>query len=236
MNPMMSIPATDLERLRALDACTVANAIERLNVRLRNEGFITGAVRCRFPSFKPMVGYAVTGRIRSSTPPMRGRCYYDRIDFWRYLASVPEPRVMVLQDVDPWPGFGAFVGEIHATIGQALNCIGYVTNGSVRDLPAVKTLGFHLFSGSVAVSHSYAHLVDFGEPVEIGRQKISPGDLLHGDCHGVQTVPMEIAAQIPEQAAELLCSEDELKRFCRSAKFSLDRLEEKLKIQSVDCL
>ena len=65
---------------------------------------------------------------------MTHRCYYDRMDWWTYVASLPEPRVMVLQDVDPQPGVGAFVGEIHATIGRALKCVGCVTNGAVRDL------------------------------------------------------------------------------------------------------
>ena len=145
---MTTISQADFERLAALDTCSASNAIERLNVRLRNEGFISGAVRSRFPSFQPMLAYAVTGRIRTSTPPMAARCYYDRIDFWKYLATIPAPRVMVVQDVDPRPGFGAFVGEMHAVIGLALDCIGYVTNGSVRDLPAAKALGFHLFSGT----------------------------------------------------------------------------------------
>ena len=171
----LTLPSLDLDRIRAQDPCTASNAIERLIVRLRNEGFISGAVRCRFPNFEPMLGYAVTGRIRSSSPPMSGRCYYDRMDFWSYVATIPEPRVIVLQDVDHMPGVGAFVGEIHANIGLALDCIGYITNGAVRDLPAVKELGFHLFSGRVSVSHAYAHLIEFGEPVEIGGLKIATG-------------------------------------------------------------
>lgn len=231
-----TIRAAELDRLRALDGCTVSNAIERLRVRLRNEGFVSGAVRCRFKTYPPTVGYAVTGRIRSSSPPMYGRCYYDRIDFWRYIDSIPAPRVIVLQDTDPHPGLGAFVGEIHATIGLALNCIGYVTNGSVRDLPAVKALGFQLFSGSIAVSHSYAHLVEFGEPVEIGGLKISPGDLLHGDQHGVQTIPLQILSEIPGEAEKIVGMEDSLKEFCRSSRFSLDALEQKLKTVATDCL
>ena len=215
--------------MQGLDTCTVSNAIERLNVRLRNEGFISGAVRCRFPNLNPMLGYAVTGRVRSSVPPMTARCYYDRMDFWTYVASQPAPRVLVLEDVDPHPGFGAFVGEIHATIGLALDCIGCVTNGAVRDLPETQALGFHLFSGRVAVSHSYAHLIEFGEPVEIGGLKIVPGDLLQGDVHGVQTIPLEVVRQIPEEASKVLAAEDELKRFCRSSQFSLEGLSEKLK-------
>ena len=217
----MTEPDTVFDKLKTLDTCTASNAIERSNVRLRNEGFIAGALRCRFQNFEPMLGYAVTGRIRSASAPLSGRCYYDRMDFWKYLATLPEPRVMVLEDVDHRPGLGAFVGEMHAVIGLALNCIGYVTNGAVRDLVAVKELGFHLFSGTVSVSHAYAHLVDFGDPVTIGGLKITPGDLIHGDHHGVQTIPSKIAAQIPEEAEKVMRSESEWKEFCQSPSQSM---------------
>ena len=98
-----------LENLRLLDTCSVSNAIERFNVRLRNEGFVSGAMKCRFPKLPPMLGYAVTGRVRTSTAPARGGCYFDRMDWWEYLASIPEPRIIVLQDVDRTPGLGALV-------------------------------------------------------------------------------------------------------------------------------
>ena len=167
---------------------------------------------------------------------MTGRCYYDRMDFWNYVATIPEPRVIVLQDVDHMPGVGAFVGEIHASIALALKCVGYVTNGAVRDLPAVKAIGFHLFSTCVAVSHAYAHLTEFGEPVEIGGLKIAPGDLLHGDRHGVLMIPPEAVAEIPQEAERILSEERELIRFCRSPQFSLTGLSDKLKHVSKDCL
>ncbi len=236
MTKRTGVSTGDFEALQGMDTCTASNAIERLNVRLRNEGFIANALRCRFTSFQPMLGYAVTGRVRSSSPPMAGRGYYAGLDFWEYLTTIPAPRVMVLQDSDPQPGFGAFVGEVHASIGLALDCIGCVTNGAVRDLPAVKALGFHLFSGNVAVSHAYAHLIEFGKPVEIGGLKIAPGDLMHGDCHGVHTIPVEVASEIPKEAAKILCAEEELKRFCRSSQFSLEGLSKKIKQAAADCL
>jgi regulator of RNase E activity RraA len=233
---VLTLPSVDLDRIRALDTCTVSNAIEMLNVRLRNEGFISGAVRCQFPNFEPMLGYAVTGRIKSSSPPMTGRCYYDRMDFWSYVTTVPEPRVIVVQDVDHTPGVGALMGEVHASIALAMKCVGYVTNGAVRDLSAVKVLRFHLFSESVAVSHAYAHLIEFGEPVEIGGLKIKSGDLIHGDCHGVQTIPLEIVSQIPQEVERIVSSERELIQFCKSAQFSLKGLLNRLKQASKDCL
>jgi 4-hydroxy-4-methyl-2-oxoglutarate aldolase len=204
-------------------------------VRLRNEGFVYGTARCRFPALGSMVGYAATARIRTTAPPMAHRCYYDRMDWWTYVASLPEPRVMVLQDADHNPGFGAFVGEIHASIGTALKCSGCVTNGAVRDLPAVEALGFHLFAGSVSVSHSYAHIVDFGEPVEIGGLKIHSGDLMHGDRHGVLTVPLKIAADIPGEVSKILSAERTLTELCCSPKFSLEELAKRIRGSAGNC-
>jgi len=120
------------------------------------------------------------------------------------------------------------VGELHAAIAGALNCIGYVTNGSVRDLTGVEALGFHLFAGNVAVSHMYAHVCDYGGPVVIGGLKILPVDLIHGDRCGVQTIPQSIASEIPRMASRILSEERELKEFCGSPEFSLQRLDEKL--------
>ena len=235
MNRQSTLQTADLEALRTLDTCTVSNAIERLNVRMRNEGFVQNGVFCQFPEFPPMVGYSATGRIRTASPPVTHRCYYDRMDWWSYVASLPKPTVMVLEDMDHDPGVGAFVGEIHAAIGLALGCIGCVTNGAVRDLPAVRAAGFHLFGGSVAVSHSYAHIVEFGEPVEIGGLRITSGDLIHGDRHGILNVPLSVAAALPREAAKIRGQERELIEFCRSPRFSLKELSERIKSASEDC-
>jgi regulator of RNase E activity RraA len=229
MTPKPALSAAEFEKIRALDTCTASNAIERFNVRLRNEGFVSGAVRSLFPHQPPMLGYAATGRIRSSMPPISGRCYHDKMDWWSYVASVPEPRVMVIQDADHSPGTGALVGEIQAAIGLALGCVGHITNGAVRDLPAVEAMGFQLFAGSVAVSHAYAHIVEFGEAVEIGGLKIAPGDLVHGDRHGVHTIPLSIASEMPAMAAQIKREESELIEFCRSPRFSLEELSRMLR-------
>jgi 4-hydroxy-4-methyl-2-oxoglutarate aldolase len=225
----------DLEKLKAFDSCTIANAIERLNVRLRNEGFLSGVARCRFPGLPPMVGYAATARIRTSAPPMSHRCYYDRMDWWNYVASMPEPRVLVLQDADHNPGLGAFVGEIHAAIGMALKCVGCITNGAVRDLPAVEAMGFQMYARRTSVSHAYAHIAEFGEQVEIDGLQISPGDLLHGDRHGIVNVPISVASVVSEEASKILEEEQELIQFCRSSRFSLPELARRMKNMNVSC-
>jgi len=153
-------PAGGLEALLRFDTCLLTNAVERLNVRPRNEGFRCHGPLCRFPYISPVVGYAVTGRIRTYMPPMTGKCYYDHMEWWRHVEKVPSPKVVVMEDCDEQPGFAALFGEVHARICQALGCVAFITNGAVRDLDAVKRLGLQLFSGSVSVSHAYAHVVE----------------------------------------------------------------------------
>ena len=223
------LPIACFRRIQATDTCTVSNAIERLQGRMRNDGVISAAaLHAIFPKLPPMLGYAATGRMRSTTPPVAGRAYHENMNWWRYVASIPEPRVIVVEDMDDRPGAGALVGELHAVIGMALNCAGYVTNGSVRDLPAGEALGFHLFAAGAAVSHMFAHITEFGTPVELGGLRISPGDLIHGDCHGVQTIPFPVAGRVPEMVAQILREERQLKEFCRSPEFSLENLDRKL--------
>lgn len=225
------------EAIAVLDTCAVANAIETFQVRMRNEGFASdNSVRCLFKHASPMLGYAVTGRIRTSAPPIasslpppRQLRFADHTDWWNHVLSIPAPRVVVMQDVDRSPGIGSFMGGVHASICQALGCVGYVTNGAVRDLEAVERMGFHLFAGHVSVSHAYAHVFSFGEPVEVGGLHIRPGDLVHGDRHGVQTVPWSVAEQVAARAAVIREKERLVTDFCRSPEFSVQKLRAVIK-------
>lgn len=216
-------PAT-LAALAEIDTCAVTNAIECFDVRLRNEGFTDASIRCRLPALPPLVGYAMTLRIRSSSPSWKGKDYLDRTDWWAHLQTRPGPHILVIEDVDRHPGTGAFIGEVHAAILRALGSVGAVTNGAVRDLPGVERLGFQLFSSSVAVSHSYMHVVEVGGAVTVGGLRISPGDLLHGDQHGIVQIPVQIAEEIPKTAARIRDREHRIVQYCASPEFSVEGL------------
>ena len=210
--------------LRRLDACTLADAIETFHERLRNEGFADNSIRCLFPSLPPVLGYAATIKIRGSAPPTAADDYQERTDWWDYILTLPSPRVFVVQDIATKTGLGSLIDAVHVNIVRALGCVGAITNGAVRDLPAAQKIAFQLFAGSVAVSHAYLHIVEFGAPVEIGGLKIQSGDLLHGDLHGIQTVPGAIAGQIPAAAAKIIARDQELITLCQSKDFSLEKL------------
>ena len=161
----MDIAKETLEALAKITTPTLSNAIEELDVRPRNQGFMSPEIRCLFPELGVMVGYAVTARFTAEQPAARPSSRYE---FWQRILELPEPRVLVLKDLDNPPGAGAFVGEIMATIHKRLGCVGVITDGCLRVLDEVRALGFHFFAPGVCVSHSYVDLVDFGTPVRVG--------------------------------------------------------------------
>jgi regulator of RNase E activity RraA len=220
----MMLSTIQLEAVRQFDTCTIANAIEQFGVRLRNEGFIRPGLRCVTPGSTRILGYAATSKVRSSDPPATVGSYLDRTDWWAVIERLPVPRIAVIQDLDPEPGTGTSVGEVHAAILKALHYEGAITNGAVRDLPAVGRLEFPMSAPFVAVSHSYMHLVDYGEPVEILGLAVRAGDLLYADCHGVISIPQEIAAELPDVAARIRSKEQRIVQICLSPDFSTERL------------
>lgn len=218
------LSADTLRALQALDTCTVANAIETFDVRLRNEGYADSSIRCMTNCDSSVVGYAVTARIRCSSPPVTGGTFVDRTDWWDHLLTIPGPRIVVIEDVDEKPGVGAFLGEVHACILHSLGCVAAITNGSVRDLPAINQGAFKLFASQVSVSHAYVHVVEFGHPVKVGGLEVRPGDLLHADCHGVLSVPHEIADKIPAKAAALIERERKVLDLCGQGGVTVEKL------------
>ena len=219
------MPTTQqLEALLQFDSCTLSNSIESFGVRLPDRGFADSTIRPVFAGQPPILGYAVTGRIRTSSLPPGGHRYGDRTDWWNYVLTLPAPRVVVLQDVDDKPGFASFIGEVHAAILRALGCAGVVTDGAVRDLGRIEAQGFPLFARNVAISHAFSHLVDFGGAVEVGGLPVAPGDLLFGDRHGVLAVPADLVPELPGAAVRLLLKERRVIDYCSSPEFSLDGL------------
>ena len=218
------LSVAEMESLRRLSSSVLASSIERFGVRLPNAGYADSTIQSVFGDRPAALGHAATVRIRTSEPPMEGHNYYKDTSWWNHVLSVPEPRIVVVQDLDDPAGRGAFVGDVHAHILLALGCVGLVTNGTVRDTNLIEATGFQMFASGLTVSHAYAHVVDFGGKVSVGGLEVRPGDLIHGDRHGVQTIPLEIAARVPQVAQAIMKRRQELIDLCRSTDFSIERL------------
>lgn len=224
MAAQLTISQAQCEALQAFDTCKIANAIEHLGLRLKNEGFTRPGLHCRTGGFPSAVGYAVTSRVRTADPPIRGYSCYDLKEWWAEFGRFPVPRLAVIEDVDLAPGQGAVLSDLHAEVLRALDCRALVTNGAVRNVPSLHRMGFPVFSAHVAVSHAYTHMVEHGVPVEIFGLPVQPRDLLFADCHGVLSIPEPHLDEILRLASELVSAERRIIDLCRSGDFSLSAL------------
>ena len=222
---MTQVSPDQMETLRQMQSCTIANAIETFEVKPRNEGFMSSEIRCMFPQLGGMIGYAATAVIAADSPPT-SNMNVPRPDWFDQVLEIPGPRVVVMHDLDAPNPVGSFWGEVQSNIHSRLGCVGTVTDGGVRDIDEMQELGFHAFASGLLVSHGYIHIVDVNVPVTVGGLKVSPGDIVMGDKHGVLTIPPDIADSIPEAVEKIERKERAIIDLCNSADFDLDRLKE----------
>ena len=203
-----------LDFLRTVDTPTVSNAIEILKVRERTEGFPSAEVRCLFPELGVMCGYTVTAQVEtvSTANPIEEAAF---VDLFSAVEDSPKPAIVVMQDIGSQHNRAAHSGEVMCTIFSTLGAIGLVSNCAVRDLSAVRKLGFHYFSQGAVASHANFRIVRTNVPVEIHGMIVRPGMLLHGDENGMVTVPQENRGMLADAIRQVLAKEKALLDFVR---------------------
>ena len=187
-----TVSKEEFEFLRSIDTPTVCNLVEIVTPARRGAGYTVRHLHCPFPDLPPTVGFARTVTIKAKDAFGMGDASYiqRRLDYLDYVAAEPRPSVMVIEDLDEEPGYGAFWGEVQSNVHQALGCLGTVTNGSVRDIPMIPP-GFQMLAGSIGPSHAYVHAVEFGVDVNVHGMDVKSGDLVHADRHGAVVVPID---------------------------------------------
>ncbi len=200
------LPDRTLELLRRYDTPTICNVIELFAIRPRNTGYMDGRIRACFPELGPIVGYAATATHRAAFERSETSGYAALDEQVRRFEELPGPPVVVLQDLDDPPAAASF-GEIMCATYQAFGATGLITSGAARDLDQVRRLGFPVFASGVMCSHGYSHLVSLHVPVRVGGLPVQPGDLLHGDANGVTNIPLEIAGEVADAAADYVAAE-----------------------------
>lgn len=223
-------PASLLETLARWDTPTICNALEVVAPERRLIGYTTKPLVCPFPDLPPMVGYARTATIRATSPsslsPADQRA--QRLAYYEYCGTGSGPRISVIQDLDGINiGFGAFWGEVNSSVHKALGCLGVVTDGSIRDIPAWAP-GFQALAGNIGPSHAFVHLAGFGETVCVAGMTVSSDDLIHADRHGAVVIPANIAEKLPDAARLCERREEPILSIARDPSFTVAKLKEAL--------
>ena len=194
---MSKISKNTLLDLKVLDTPTVCNALEIVDPNRRTRGFNVRPFVCAHPELPSVVGYARTARIRATHKPMTPM---DGDGYYTYIAEGgPLPSVVVIQDLDEIPGYGAFWGEVNTNVHYGLGCLGVVTNGCIRDIPDSQE-NFQMLAGMINPSHAWVHVVDWGTPVTIHGMEVEDGNLIHADMHGAVVIPSKSAKDVIEEA------------------------------------
>lgn len=190
--------------LKATDTPTVCNAIE---IAQGSRDFRRFTKRHMVPvrtGDPPMVGRALTAKIRAKSPPKLSATEIGKIrmDYYKYVSEAGKPAIVAMQDLDSPEPHGAFWGEINATVHQAFKIEGVVTDGTARDIDALPA-GFPILAGTHGVSHAFVHVLEFDTPVSIFGMDVRPGELIHADRHGALVVPEALLNKLPEAIRSL---------------------------------
>jgi len=182
----------DMLELRRWNTPTIYNGWEQVTSRdSTRDGFNIEETIDFMPQMGPMVGRAVTVVVEpgNKAHPVNNPNAWS--EYRRYVAGIPGPKIVVVQDLDKPQTYGAFWGEVNSTMHRVLGCVGTIADGGIRDLDEMTTAGFKALARRLCVGHARSVPVRWGCPVEVFGTKVEPGELIHADKHGFMVIRPE---------------------------------------------
>ena len=151
------------------------------------------------PQMGPMAGYAVTLRIEPSVKAHK-EVEGAWADYRAHMASLPGPKIVVVEDLDKPRVIGSFWGEVNSNTHRALGCVGTITDGAIRDLDEMNDAGFKALARRLCVGHAHVIPVEWDIPVRVFGTEVEPGQLIHADQHGFMAIPEKEQEHLLEAA------------------------------------
>lgn len=191
----------ELLQLKRWNTPTIYNGWEQIT-RLdpAHDAFNLEETRDFMPQMGPMVGYAVTVVIEPGNGEHKRANPGAGAEYRQYLASVPGPKIVVVQDLDKPRVLGSMWGEVNSNTHRALGCVGTITDGAIRDLDEMTNAGFKALARRLCVGHAHAFPVRWNCPVEVFGRTVNPGELIHADKHGFMVIPRADEPRLLEAA------------------------------------
>ncbi len=107
------------------------------------------------------------------------------------------------ETIAPW-------GELLTTAAVARGATGFVTDGLVRDVRAIKAAGFPVFHGGIGPldSAGRSKMMQRDVPIRCAGVLVRPGDLVFGDVDGVVVIPGDLIGPTVDGALEKIEAEN----------------------------
>lgn len=229
---MTELSQSDLLKLKRWNTPTVYNGWEVITKHDITQGFNMEETTDFMPQMGPMIGYAVTVQVEPSNPEHPKKNANAWSEYRKYVAGIPGPKIVVVQDLDKPRVIGSFWGEVNSNTHRALGCVGTITDGAIRDTDEMCNAGFKAIARRTCVGHAFSTPVNWGREVEVFGCKIKPGQLIHADKHGFIAIPKEDEEGLLE--ATLFMDGNECETVIPAARsavgLSLDELLERINV------
>jgi regulator of RNase E activity RraA len=122
--------------------------------------------------------------------------------------DIAEPGDVIVVSAGGSP-MNAVLGDLVSTKARHRGVAGFVVDGFIRDLPAIRDLGdFPVFArGVTPIGPLHRGPGEINFPIAAGGIVVHPGDIVVGDLNGVVIVPRMIAAELLERLIAQTASE-----------------------------
>ena len=188
MSNAPTLSHAELLQLKRWNTPTIYNGWEQITTHdAAADAFNLEPTTDFMPQMGPMIGYATTLIVELSNKSHKNAKAWE--DYRAYLASVPGPKIAVVQDLDKPNFVGSFWGEVNGNTHRALGCVGTITDGCIRDIDEMANAGFKALAHRLCVGHAHSCPVKWNCEVEAFGRRIQPGQLIHADQHGFLAIP-----------------------------------------------
>ncbi len=199
MTDSAAIPTVLTSELRdMLSGVSVATITNQLQNRGLRSTFLSG-LKPLLPG-QSMVGRARTLRYVAHRQDKVGELG-GGMNAQRRAAETTEPGDVLVIEARDVPDAGT-VGDIYAMRAYHLGAVGIVTDGALRDTPAISELGRPVYHRSSHASTWGRHHMPFSndEPITCAGVYVEPGDIIVGDAEGAVVIPHALVDEVARDA------------------------------------
>jgi len=219
-----------MQDLKKFDTATICNVVAtypesdvclRLYDAWRGEYYTDTSVRCMYPEYGPVCGYAATVWYSDE------RAEQTKLDPWLlsdHLDLTPKPIILVAhQTYSEGLNRAGLFGAMMSNEFRAMGVRGVVTDGPIRDYVGIKETKVQYLATGLTAGHGPFQIRGAGIPVRVAGMSVSPGDVVHIDECGACKFPASKLPDVLRGAAELLRRERKEKTRFQDPAFSLKK-------------
>ncbi|MEZ0165153.1 hypothetical protein AB2L27_10305 [Kineococcus sp. LSe6-4] len=184
----------------ALGSVSVETLVHQLQKRGITSTFLTG-LHPLVPTQR-MVGRALTLRFVPYREDQESS-FMSGTNAQRRAVEAAGPGDVLVIDARGVPDAGT-IGDLFVLRLLQRGAAGVVTDGALRDAPAIRELGLPVYHQAAhAATFRRRHLPhEVGQPVACGGVLVVPGDVVVGDGGGCTVVPFSLAAEVAQDAVQ----------------------------------